>query len=152
METLNVGAIANDKTGDKGRDAFVKIKNNFSELDKRVPLPSKFEGVTSNYELLEWLPDAGTYHLERITFKNSTENVGQISAGTTSNGNDIFSQLIINPMGGESGINPEGWTTIETRLIASASNPVSIFFNTSQGGDEWNGVSLDIFLTLRRIA
>ena len=33
---INVGTIANDSTGDDLRQAFVKVNNNFDELDARV--------------------------------------------------------------------------------------------------------------------
>ena len=36
ITTINVGTIANDSTGDDLRQAFVKVNNNFDELDLRV--------------------------------------------------------------------------------------------------------------------
>ena len=33
---INVGTVANDSTGDDLRQAFVKVNNNFDELDARV--------------------------------------------------------------------------------------------------------------------
>ena len=36
ITTINVGTIANDGTGDDLRQAFVKVNNNFDELDARV--------------------------------------------------------------------------------------------------------------------
>ena len=53
--TINVGQIANDGTGDDLREAFVKINNNFEELDLRFPeaatgvnLGTVGEGIFSN--------------------------------------------------------------------------------------------------------
>lgn len=37
IQTVNIGTIANDGTGDDLREAFVKVNNNFSELDARDP-------------------------------------------------------------------------------------------------------------------
>ena len=37
IQTVNIGTIANDGTGDDLREAFVKVNNNFSELDLRSP-------------------------------------------------------------------------------------------------------------------
>ena len=37
IQTVNIGTIANDGTGDDLREAFVKVNNNFSELDLRQP-------------------------------------------------------------------------------------------------------------------
>lgn len=151
MEQLNVGTYANDKTGDKGRNAFIKIKNNFNEIDQRVPLANKFSGITDDYELTDWIPDTGVYHVERITIKNDTANTGQLSAGILPGSNNIFSQKIINPIGGPESINPEGWTAIQTELVVSAGVPVSIFFNHAQDGDTWNNMSLTIYILLRQI-
>lgn len=152
MEILNVGTTANDHTGDKGRDAFVKIKGSLAELNGRVPLANKFEGITDDYELTGWVPATGVFHLERITIKNDTTQVGQLSAGTQAGANDIFSQRIINSMGGPETVNPEGWTTIPTDLVVSGGSTGSIFFNHAQDGDTWNLMSLTIYLVLRQIA
>lgn len=35
IQTINIGAIANDGTGDDLREAFVKVNNNFTELNAR---------------------------------------------------------------------------------------------------------------------
>ena len=32
IQTINIGTIANDGTGDDLRDAFIKVNNNFSDL------------------------------------------------------------------------------------------------------------------------
>lgn len=37
IQTINVGQIANDGTGDALREAFVKVNDNFEELDLRFP-------------------------------------------------------------------------------------------------------------------
>ena len=37
IQTVNIGTIAHDGTGDDLREAFVKVNNNFSELDLRAP-------------------------------------------------------------------------------------------------------------------
>ena len=37
IQTINIGTIANDGTGDDLREAFVKVNNNFIELDNRNP-------------------------------------------------------------------------------------------------------------------
>jgi hypothetical protein len=116
-----------------------------------VPLGSKFGGVTDDYELSDWIPETGVYHLERITIKNDIENAGQLSAGTQEGVNNIFSQRFINAMGGPESINPEGWTTIQTDLVVSATSPVNIFFNNGQEGGTWNNMSLTIYLVLRQI-
>lgn len=45
ITSINVGNIANDGTGDDLRDAFIKVNNNFNELDTRV---SSFVDLTVN--------------------------------------------------------------------------------------------------------
>ena len=35
IQTINIGALANDGTGDDLRAAFLKVNNNFNELDLR---------------------------------------------------------------------------------------------------------------------
>ena len=35
IQTINIGTIANDGTGDDLREAFVKVNNNFTELNAR---------------------------------------------------------------------------------------------------------------------
>lgn len=37
IQTINVGVVANDGTGDDLREAFVKVNNNFTELAARTP-------------------------------------------------------------------------------------------------------------------
>jgi len=37
VETINIGQIANDGTGDDIREAMIKINNNFEDLDTRFP-------------------------------------------------------------------------------------------------------------------
>ena len=37
VNTINIGNIANDGTGDDLREAFIKVNNNFLELDARNP-------------------------------------------------------------------------------------------------------------------
>ena len=37
IQTVNIGTIANDGTGDDLREAFVKVNNNFTELSNRNP-------------------------------------------------------------------------------------------------------------------
>ena len=37
IQTINIGQVANDGTGDDPREAFVKVNNNFTELSNRIP-------------------------------------------------------------------------------------------------------------------
>ena len=37
IQTINIGQVANDGSGDDLREAFVKVNNNFTELSNRIP-------------------------------------------------------------------------------------------------------------------
>ncbi len=45
ISTINIGTLANDGTGDDLREAFVKVNNNFTELD----VCRKYKKETVNY-------------------------------------------------------------------------------------------------------
>jgi len=47
IEYINTGQIANDGTGDALREAFIKINNNFEELDLRIVEETQIENVGS---------------------------------------------------------------------------------------------------------
>ena len=60
IQTINIGTIANDGTGDDLREAFVKVNNNFSELSARSPeqttganLGASGEGIFAQISLAE---------------------------------------------------------------------------------------------------
>ena len=36
IQTINVGSLANDGTGDDLREAFIKVNQNFADLDTRT--------------------------------------------------------------------------------------------------------------------
>jgi len=49
IESINVGNIANDGTGDDLREAFIKVNNNFIEIDNDInsfPITGENLGVT----------------------------------------------------------------------------------------------------------
>ena len=37
IQTINIGTLANDGTGDDLREAFIKVNQNFEDLDLRAP-------------------------------------------------------------------------------------------------------------------
>jgi hypothetical protein len=60
IQTVNIGQIANDGTGDDLREAFVKVNNNFAELSARSPeqttganLGASGEGIFAQISLAE---------------------------------------------------------------------------------------------------
>lgn len=76
-QTINVGTLANDKTGDALRNAFIKVNNNFTELYNAGGGSANtgdvtFDGVSiigagtasgdgNNYSTLELVPDNNLY-------------------------------------------------------------------------------------------
>ena len=44
VQTINVGVLANDGTGDDLREAFIKANQNFDDLDLRVSAVAEIEG------------------------------------------------------------------------------------------------------------
>ena len=44
IQTINIGNIANDGTGDDLREAFAKVNSNFSELDTKLSIAEGSEG------------------------------------------------------------------------------------------------------------
>ena len=77
---INVGNIANDGTGDDLRQAFVKVNNNFSELDARVVPQNNAENLGTG---------EGVYYAK----ENNTLQFRSLLAGAdvslTANGNSI---------------------------------------------------------------
>jgi hypothetical protein len=45
IQSINIGNIANDGTGDDLRAAMVKINNNFTELDQRIIVQADGENL-----------------------------------------------------------------------------------------------------------
>ena len=47
VQTINVGVLANDGTGDDLREAFIKANQNFDDLDLRVASFTEITGEVS---------------------------------------------------------------------------------------------------------
>ena len=55
IQTINVGAIANDGTGDHLRDAFIKVNSNFTEVSHSDIIPETGDRtlqLTDNYNII----------------------------------------------------------------------------------------------------
>jgi hypothetical protein len=91
---IDVGIIANDGTGDDLREAFIKVNDNFEELDLRIVE----ETVIDNAGVLGAGIYAGKINGENI-FKRllagSNINLNQNANTITINANDSLDQLII---------------------------------------------------------
>lgn len=53
MELINIGQIANDGTGDDLREAFIKVNQNFEELDLREPESTEVSNLGGGAELFK---------------------------------------------------------------------------------------------------
>ena len=81
------------------------------------------------------------YELERIIFVNSTVNAATLDLGTTSGGNDVFSQQVIQA---------SGITTVVINKTFSMLARQSLFLN-DDGVGTWNSSSLTAILLMRRV-
>ena len=90
VSTINIGNIANDGTGDDLREAFIKVNNNFLELEARNP-----EQTTASNQFADTGATAGVFKEKdgfNLKFKNITAG-NNISLQTDDN------QIIINTAG-----------------------------------------------------
>jgi len=53
MDLINIGQIANDGTGDDLREAFIKVNQNFEELDLREPESTEVANLGGGQELFK---------------------------------------------------------------------------------------------------
>jgi hypothetical protein len=118
---INVGNIANDGTGDDLRQAFVKVNNNFTELDARVVPQNNAANLGTG---------TGVFYTKESTTLNfrsliAGDNMSLTSDGTsitiTNNGNITVrtdgSTLSLSGAGRQFGIN--GGQNIDTSLSGS---------------------------------
>jgi len=131
IETINVGTIANDGTGDDLREAFIKVNSNFEDVDNRLTtLPIDGENIG---------PGVGIYYgkdTDTLQFKSLTAG-SNITFTTTDN------QIIINSSGGMGSyplISDNGSIIVAGQTIAIAGDPTSPI-TTKVSGD-------NLFITL----
>jgi len=68
ISTINIGTLANDGTGDDLREAFIKVNNNFTELDAR-----QAENTTASNKLADDGTTKGVFaekSNDNLVFKN----------------------------------------------------------------------------------
>ena len=86
VSTINIGNIANDGTGDDLREAFIKVNNNFLELEARNP-----EQTTASNQFADGPTTAGVFKEKdgfNLKFKNITSGNDNITV--TTDDNQIF--------------------------------------------------------------
>ena len=77
ITNINIGTIANDGTGDDLREAFIKVNNNFAELDARDP-----ESTTVSNRLTDTNSIKGLFYQKSgvdLQFKSLEVNLNHVS-------------------------------------------------------------------------
>src|SRR6056300_1343617 len=87
IQTINIGQIANDGTGDDLREAFRKINENFDELDLRYPESTTASSIGSGVAIL-----AGKVG-EDIQFKNLVAGNNMTVTAVAGNNIEIATDL-----------------------------------------------------------
>jgi len=128
ISTINIGTLANDGTGDDLREAFVKVNNNFTELDAR-----QAENTTASNRLADDGTTKGVFaekSSDNLIFKNlkAGPNVS-LSADNnqiTITSSGIVSILFTTDLGSLNPIGSQGQVTVQgtggTTTAGSGSN------------------------------
>jgi|TARA_R110002124_G_scaffold65563_2_gene179319 hypothetical protein len=77
---INVGTVANDSTGDDLRQAFVKVNNNFDELDARVVPQNSAENLGTG---------EGVFYTKEVNTLNFRSLIGGSGVSLVSDGTSI---------------------------------------------------------------
>ena len=91
---INTGTIANDGTGDDLRDAFIKINDNFEELDLRIVEDFNVENLGSLGDGLYGGKIAGVHGFKRLV-GGSNITLSSTANTITLNGADSLDQLLV---------------------------------------------------------
>lgn len=91
---INTGTIANDGTGDDLREAFIKINNNFEELDLRIVEEFYIENLGSLGDGIYGGKTDGIHGFKRLV-AGSNISLSSTANGITINGSDSLDQLVV---------------------------------------------------------
>jgi len=155
ISNINIGTIANDGTGDDLREAFIKVNNNFAELDARDP-----ESTTVSNRLTDTNSTKGLFYQKsgvdlqfksleagsNISFTSNNDKITITSSGVVSIlvFGDTGPHLTINSVGmlevfgtgGAATRTLSNGTTLEIEsLLANESNPTLSATLTGAGND-----------------
>jgi hypothetical protein len=95
--------------------------------------------LTNDYAWADAIP-AG-YILEEMIFDETAGKTAQLSAGTSANGTNIFSQA---------GITEGALTVIKVDKAYSKTTAKTIYIHHSGDGDTWNGATITVYAILRK--
>ena len=121
----------------RAQDYLVRVKNGASI--NQNDMTSATYTKTDDFTWSAMIP-AG-YMIEYMIFDETSGNTGQLSAGTTAGDNNVFSQEAIT--GG-------ALTVININKTFSKTSATTVYINSAQAGDGWNGMSVNIFAQLRK--
>ena len=155
ISNINIGTIANDGTGDDLREAFIKVNNNFAELNARDP-----ESTTVSNRLTDTNSTKGLFYQKsgvdlqfksleagsNISFTSNNDKITITSSGVVSIlvFGDTGPHLTINSVGmlevfgtgGAATRTLSNGTTLEIEsLLANESNPTLSATLTGAGND-----------------
>lgn len=91
---INTGTIANDGTGDDLREAFIKINNNFEDLDLRIVEEFNVENLGSLGDGIYGGKVDGIHGFKRLV-GGSNITLSSTGNGITINGADSLDQLVV---------------------------------------------------------
>lgn len=129
QQTINVGTLPNDGTGDKLRDSMIKVDANFTDLYTNAAIPiqngsSTDAGVPSTFTGAETLPVSRGSGLLQTTFTKLATWIIQIFAGFTQSGSGAVARSVQNKLTDTINVNDFGatgnGTTDDTAAIQAA--------------------------------
>ena len=144
IQTINIGNIANDGTGDDLREAFAKVNNNFTEIDTRVIAAEGSDAVNIGGGT-GIFSEKLSNELQFKSLVGSGINITSSNTEVTLTSNAVDQVIMVSDSGsivltrGSSSVNLYGGTNIDTRVTGT-----QIFFDV----DPVNLVQLDLNPTL----
>lgn len=125
IETINVGNIANDGTGDDLREAFIKVNNNFLEVDNDInALPITGENLGQSGEGVFAGKDLNTLQFKKILAGENTTITSNSTSVIIDSTGGLKNFLVLTDSGhitvdGSGPFGIQGGSIIETRSPGS---------------------------------
>lgn len=121
----------------RAQDYIIRVKNGASTNANEMV--STLTAVTGDYTWTALVP-AG-YLLEYMVIEETAGKQAQISAGTTSNGKNVFES---------EAVTKSALTVININKTFSKTAATTVYLNHAGNGDKWNGASLNIWASVRK--